>query len=468
MRELLRGTALAVGLSLAIVPTPVLGVDGPEDALQTGGDDEASLEEAIQFRETFGFPASQDIVERAHEDRATYSIEPFGVPLAKDEIEELFRRARTQTAMEEALSWARGSETFAGAYLDQRDGGRPVFMFTGDSTGYLEKLVPFFAADARVRVDSAKRTERDLTGLKDRIGVDLPELAASGIRVVRVAYSPHLNTLRIGVEGLTASAENVLRDRYGDGLVIFEDAVAHSDACDNPNNCRPMKGGIAISSSSASNAWNQCTSGWVVKRNDNNAKVIVTAGHCIQVHGGFDHAWYHNFNGFGRALRETFEAGSSGDADVGLISLFSDELAAMPTKNLMRRNNGSVTTVTALGSPMDGGQACRVGNTSGHDCGVITDPDTIRISEAPGVSDMTVLHTATWDKDSLGGDSGGPVFFCPGGGTCCGPVTALGTHVHSETGANANESWFSPQFWGSWDYTASWGYSYSICLTASC
>jgi hypothetical protein len=74
-------------------------------------------------------------------------------------------------------------------------------------------------------------------------------------------------------------------------------------------------------------------------------------------------------------------------------------------------------------------------------------PDVGHWSDVPGLSSMWVSHTAEVDFDSAGGDSGGPVFRYPGGGTCRSPVHALGTHVHSldpedETG------WYSPIYWG--------------------
>jgi len=92
------------------------------------------------------------------------------------------------------------------------------------------------------------------------------------------------------------------------------------------------------------------------------------------------------------------------------------------------------------------------------------------LSEVAGWQSMNVLHTAVVNFDSLGGDSGGPVFFYPGGGTCCSPVTALGTHVHSETGAGANEGWFSPYSRGRAAYADLFpaGHTFNLCLTATC
>ncbi len=141
----------------------------------------------------------------------------------------------------------------------------------------------------------------------------------------------------------------------------------------------------------------------------------------------------------------------------------------MTVKNQMRRTNGSVASVTGHLVLPEGGQACRVGINGGHDCGVITDPDVGNESVVPGLATMWVTHTAEVNFDSLGGDSGGPVFRYPGGGTCCSPVYALGTHVHSLDLPN-ELSWYSPIYWGVQDYDALPGpsYTYGLCLNSAC
>jgi len=104
---------------------------------------------------------------------------------------------------------------------------------------------------------------------------------------------------------------------------------------------------------------------------------------------------------------------------------------------------------------------------SGHDCGVVTEWQVGRASKVSGYSQMWVTDSTTVNFDSIGGDSGGPVFYYDSGGTT-GPVIALGTHVHSEEGSGANEGWFSGIFQGSTNYNAMWGISYAPCGTAAC
>ena len=149
-------------------------------------------------------------------------------------------------------------------------------------------------------------------------------------------------------------------------------------------------------------------------------------------------------------------------------------------KNRIRRKNGngtladqSVADVTRLGNVTQGALVCRVGRASGHDCGNVVFADEDNLSEVDGWQSMNVIHTARVAFDSTDGDSGGPVFFYPTGGTCCNPVTALGTHVHSEEDTPSTSDdfgWFSPYGWGRFNYDnlPQASYTYTICLTASC
>ncbi len=344
-----------------------------------------------------------------------------------------------------------------------------MFLFTVLNPAFAPALASRLPEGADLQIEQARRTESELAEFKSRVETDVEGWSNDGIQVVRVAIWTSQNTLRIGVTGLTADAEAKLKQRYGADIVVFETEVAHSDVCDASDNCRPMKGGIAINHTGGQPG--ECTSGFVVERTDNASLAILTAGHCIEVLGGFDQAWQHNSQGFGRALYETWEPGGTGDADVGLITIQSPDVALMTNKNQMRRTNGSVANVTSYTvNPVQGGQACRVGHASGHDCGQIRFSDVGHWSDVAGWSSMWASHTVEVDFDSAGGDSGGSVFYYPGGGTCCTPVRALGTHVHSLAPAD-NTGWFSSIWMGRTDYDAipsPVNYAYDICLSASC
>ncbi len=465
------------GASLIALVMVAMGVGMPSNmataASQTSTatpdpEETATAQEAAQFRRTFGLDAAPELVRDAAVDTATYSTWPYGVPLSKAEIAEMGRRSQVQKAVARLVPHALTLPGYAGVYLDQLAGGQPVFLFTdtlaGTSRDEIGGLLP---AGTSFRVQAASRTENELLEQQQRIEAELPAIWASGIDVVRVAVKTSQNRLRIGVRDLAESERQELLARYGADLDVFEDGMAQSDACPATNDCRPIKGGISINHAGGSAG--ECTSGFIV-RGSNGSLYMLTAGHCIETTGGYDIVWRHNNDGFGRARRETWIPGGTGSADVGLITIDSSEQSLMTNKNEMRRTNNSVVTVIGvdlIAPGIEGSQACRVGRTSGHDCGVVSEWKVGRASKVSGYSQMWVTDSTTVNFDSLGGDSGGPVFYYDNGGTT-GPVAVLGTHVHSEEGSGANEGWFSGFFEGSSNYNALWGISYWPCMDAAC
>ncbi len=429
----------------------------------------ATDDEAMAFRRTFGFPADPETVQSARMDPA-YSADPYGVPLSSSEIAELFRRAQIQASIGPAYLRARQEPSFAGTYFDQLVGGEPVFLFEGESSGIAEEIRQRLPDGTGFRVEGATYTESELLGVKERIDASVDSLWAEGIEIVRVAVKTSENRLRLGVLNPGERVAQRLTELFGPAVTVFGDLPKALDVCDATNNCRPIKGGISMNP--VGKAAGQCTTGFSVKSTAGN-RYILTAGHCIQYHGGFDVVWQHNANRFGNARHETWIPGGNGPSDVGLIIIDSDEQAAMANQmNRMRRTNGSVVQVVGtamLGSWLEGGQACRVGHTSGHDCGTISEwrVSSPRPSKA-GSQTMMVTQVATVDFDSLGGDSGGPVFFYVNHPSESGNVYALGTHVHSEEGAGADEGWFSGIIEGEDDFSGRFGYGYTVCDTSAC
>jgi len=463
-RSRLPATAFALCLVL-VVSTQAAAETHQRDSEPPG----SSVADAVRFRAEYGLASGVEFVRETLRDTARYSAEPYGVPLSGAEIGELLRRGEVQNAMDSALEIARSRPDFAGAYLDQLNRGRPVFLFTSDAKDFVPALASRLPSGADPQVAVVERTEQVLVDLKARVEGDLTELWELGVRVAHVGVDVPDNTVEVGLLDLGADSVAAVKQRYGEHVEVVAGTIGQADVCDASNNCRPIKGGISINPTGI--APEQCTSGFVVKRTDTSTLAILTAGHCIEYWGGYDVAWQHNSQGFGRALYETWKPGGTGAADVGLITIQSPDVALMTNKNHMRRTNGSLASVTNVASPVAGGSVCRVGLRSGHDCGTIIVPNEGNWSETPDGRKMWVSNTTRVSFDSSGGDSGGPVFFYPGGGTCCTPVTALGTHVHSKPdGTTGAYGWFSPYFTGRNDYAAMFpaGHTYNICLTASC
>lgn len=461
------GLILALMVLACATSGSVLAVQEDRESASSEG---ATVDEAVRFRSTFGLRADDQFVRDTFAS-PLYSSDAYGVPLSEAEQAELFRRARIETALDAgALEFAQAQPGYAGVYLDQQRDGRPVFLYAGGGTASLvDALAALLPRDARVEVRDAVRTMKELVDLKSRIEADVKGWAQEGITVLRVSIRPSINTVRIGVPNVTDFVETTLKARYGEHVVVYAASPAVADAC-GIDDCWPPKGGIAIRPSNQSTP--KCTAGFIVERTDNGVPAILTAGHCIDRWGGTGQGWRHADLPIGTALAETWQDGGTSDADVGLIWIQSGPAGDMVHKNQMRRTSTSIASVNgyAIGVS-EGGQACRKGMTSLHDCGAIQDPDVGHPSPVPNWGSMWVSHTTEINIDSQGGDSGGSVFRYPGGGTCCSPITALGTHVHSTDPPSAPLSWFSPYWTGRADYNAipsPVNYTYNICVNSGC
>lgn len=213
-----------------------------------------------------------------------------------------------------------------------------------------------------------------------------------------------------------------------------------------------------------------------MKRVSTGSVYVLTAGHCIAVNGGYDKKWEHNdpngtSNAFGWSRYETWVNGGSSLADVGFITISTDEI---PTrKNEIYVGGGVVETIVGLDywpNQKVGDMALMFGQTGGDYAGTITRQLVANDSSVAGVGTMRVTETMQVSFNPDQGDSGGPVFYPhPDGG---GKRIALGTHVHSDDGTSSvtGDGWYSPYDRGDADMIRVHGTSwdYSLCVTASC
>ena len=447
-------------LLAAITPSAVASAELPgRNVTNTTPVISADDMRASSFREVFGLPSTVEIVRNAAADPLNYSSDDYGVPLSTPEVDDLLRRAAIQGDMDPWVERAATHADFAGAYIDQRSGGIPVFMFTGDLASRSKDMSAVVPPGTAFRVETANLTYERLTDLRDRIADSWPRLQAEGIKVVLTGILTSQNIVDVGVEGLTPEISQRLSDEFGAAIMVREEKTAQADACVSIKNCRPMKGGLEVKSA-ADNG--QCTSGFVVKRADNGALHLLTAGHCIEAHGGYDVVWRHNNDGFGRARHDTWHVNYTRDGDVGLLTILTAETPA--TKNQIYQSGTTVRSVTGWDSVQyQGDQSCRVGVNSTFTCGVINAVNVKRASTT-FQGTMWVEHTNQVSFDSTSGDSGGPMFFYSGS-----TVVAQGTHVHSAPDGSPNAyGWFTPIYWGRQAFSSLHNYDYLVCTNSAC
>ncbi len=446
-------------LSLAIGPTEATAAGpawaGEQDTSIGLTRDEAS---AIRFRETFGFESSLEFVRAAAANPTRYSDDEYGVPLDDVELSELQRRSEIRAAIDPLVKAAAKHETFAGLYFDQHAGGVPVFMFTADLPDREADLAKIVPPEFDFQTRLATRTYQQLTEVNERFASTWNDLKAEGIDIVRAGIRTSENVIEVGVHGLTPAISTRLKEVYGPGLVIAEQDSAVGDACVNILNCRPMKGGITIKAADGG----ICTSGFVVKATNTGGYRLLTAGHCIEAHGGAEVVWSHDNDSFGKAKDETWKDGATRKGDVGLIDLYGAEV---PTnKNRLHTTSSTVINVSGYYlSLYQGEPSCRVGATWHLDCGTVYMPNVTRDSFVAGFGTMHVTQSVEVDFDSTNGDSGGSMYA-----PTSGYAVAQGTHVHSDPDGPGAHGWYTPITSGQQEFTDRFGYTYTLCINATC
>lgn len=424
--------------------------------------DDRELDQAIRFRAEFGLRSDLAFVAETFQQRAAFPDDLWGLPLSQSEADELRRRMQIREDMTLASRYAIKDPDYAGIFIDQKNAGRPVFMFKGGTQRQQTEIASMLPPGTTVDIRTVDRSYADLETLQARIEAAKEELAREGITVMLTGISPSTNSVVVGIENLTAEMVGVLNERFGAGLSVRDEDPGIADACISVSNCWPAKGGIKMYWALDSSRY--CTTGWIGKRSDMTKYVVVTAGHCLEVNGGSGGEWRHNGNQIGTALNETWSEGAN--ADVGLVQTSTSGTPA--TKNQVLATPPSLVTsvvgVRDSSEQFQGDAVCRVGATSDRDCGTITVVDVANPS-CVGATCKTINHTKEVSFDSTGGDSGGPVFQYTPAST----VIAYGTHVHSTAdGIPGAHGWYSTITWGRVTYSGFFGYSYSICLTSAC
>lgn len=415
-------------------------------------------------------------------------MEDWGVPLTPAEADDLRTRSLRHEAFMQVLDEVVETKEHGGAYIDQRRAGQPVLLSTNPELT-LRLLSARGASSSDFELRGVSRSMADLVDIENT----LEPTAGTGIagqEVVSVGIRVRENKVSVGVMGDVEKVAAELEAIYGARVVVFADEPAVLDVCSGTQSCWPMKGGLRIRlTDKPSTAY--CTSGFMAKRTDTSALVVLTAGHCLALNdqSGTDF-WGHagtptNAVNFGTELGNTWWDFSN--ADVGLLSLDSGSIADLDgvSKNSSHwRDPTTVEAVLGVRSPSNqvpGAPVCRkgygdylrLGDDQGQRCGQIgTDIDVLKKScKGPGTTEpcADIRHQWEVDFDSFAGDSGGPVAF-KSFGSPYPHLIAYGTHVHSDADDAADPvGWYSPIAWGASQYNQPFfSYSYTICTASAC
>lgn len=458
VRALLPGLILLISLGSqpAVAGTPADVADGAIDPA-------AARRDAVRIRTFLGFPVDSATVEAALADRVTYPSVEYGTPMTLAEAAEVSRRIEVQNHLEGAVAELSATPGAAGFYLDHADRGAPVFLIAGDPGNLAPRLRAALPAGTEFRVESATYSERDLLALQAAIEEDRSKLALSGVVVISTGLDTPKNRVIVGVDGDLDTAATVLH-RYGDALEFRKDRASVADACTYSNCWLPekAKGGIHVYKTVSVYP---CTSGFMVRRPGTSTYGIMTAGHCIEVNGGYGQTFKHGTSTVytvGTSRYETWAAGW--DADAGIIDLSS---GAVPTpKNTFHVKEGGVNIVRSLNAVTShaaqsvGLYVCRSGlGTGASTCGHVVYKNVTRPS-CVGTDCRNIDYQFEVDFDSTGGDSGGPIYANNNG---------YGLHVHSDPdNATDPHGWYSSLEFARSEYYRRATVTYNFCLLSDC
>jgi hypothetical protein len=450
------------------------------------------LEAAIQFRETFGLRADPDFVLAVATDASPDSSR-FGVPLTAAEVEDLDARMALREAFEPALEAAIKSPAYAGAFIDQLRGGQPVILTTDQAA--MERGLAEAEGSELAEIRVVDRTLEELGTLSEEIQASEKELGEQGVNIVSVGIDIVGNRVQVGVAGSSVENSASITSRFGRDVRVFTDEKTEFDAC-TVEQCWSstlggMKGGLRVRLVSNPGA-HYCTSGFLVTKTDTGALSVVTAGHCIALGNNSGRDYWGHAGTPSEAVNIGYEAQyadaqgkhtwfEGSNADVALIVLDAESVAAIPasSSNMLHvsdpGSNGFVTSVRAFSSQVVGDSVCRMGygtylasgSIQGVTCGTISVYDINHEScNGSGTTCYTIHHTKEVSFDSVGGDSGGPVFHATGPGT----YAAYGTHVHSWVTGDPlpKHGWYSPINYGRSQYQTTAGFTFDVCITGSC
>ena len=209
------------------------------------------LQDAVEFRTTFGLADSMSRVRASFEDSEAFPDMQWGVPLSRDEADDLLLRLERRVGQDDAVEYARDQASFGGVWFDQQDGGAAHYTFTADVARHRAAIVEMAPKGADIHVSQADYRMSDLTKIKNELTKDMLSLIEGGMPITMIDANARANRVIVYLADLEAGDQELLRERYGPAVVTELGAQGVPDACNGPSpygrgNCRQMKGGLRI------------------------------------------------------------------------------------------------------------------------------------------------------------------------------------------------------------------------------
>ena len=209
--------------------------------------------EGARARRLIGLPATPRRVRALLAGREDVGTSAWGIPMTRSEADRVDLDARVRFAEvvdREIMPLLRPLSTFAGAWLDQANGGRLVVMLTRRDPGIeaeVRRRLPVGSPGVVLRL--ASRTYRELKAAQARAVVDWASLAPS-IRVEGVSIDVPANTLRLRVpQRQRARAQGFARElgaSLGVPAIVVGGSRGRDLACRSRDDCTPIRPGVRV------------------------------------------------------------------------------------------------------------------------------------------------------------------------------------------------------------------------------
>jgi hypothetical protein len=408
------------------------------------------VEGAQLFRQHAGLRSDRDYVTRSFQDAELFPDRSMAYPLSLDEASDIHRRIDVQLAVDPAAGYAQGLPDSAGVYMDQLDGGAPVFLTSGDVGQFTSAIATRVPEGVYFRVEHVAFSRASLEQAKASLAESMQKHRDNGMDVRSVGIDVAHNRLLVGIAGLGENDGSYLSGEYGVPVTAAEESTHQLDACIDRVTCPPLKGGIKMYETNHTSSI--CTTGFIVKLAGTSTLRMLTAGHCIEL--GFDGiggGWSHHGTQFGTAKTETW--GLHSDADAGLVSL-----TLTTGKNLFFASAAydirSLISYIPNSQQNVGDFICRSAKVTGYLCGEIETENV-----AKDVDGKSIDHQWVVDFDASPGDSGASMFV---------NQAAYGIHTDS-TSADppGGHGWYSPIGWVL-TKLSNYGVPIELCVTSTC
>jgi len=286
-------------------------------------------------------------------------------------------------------------KAFGGLFVDQAHGGTIVLLTRSDAPAADEDqwttLVP---KGADVRTRDVENSLSQLWDAESRVAANVSALQKAGVEIAWYGVEQSSNRVVVSIVDNDAKASHAVLEAVDSPLVVVRDGERlWASACSRSGACSPLRGGIAIQSSSF-----LCSAAFVAKSQTSSSRYLMSAGHCSK-NAGPD---YTLDNG---TFIGTHGSDIWGDADVDALSI---RISNPSSDNLLYvsefYSNRAMVTQRHDSAQTQGSVACRSAR-SGYTCGTIGS-----VNMNIGTDNGTLHHQWIADFGSSPGNSGGAVF----------------------------------------------------------